>query len=256
MGVEDVEVEGIAPGIVEKVSYGVNPSKQSSMMNIGNNVLITRPLSEKFTGIKNEQELERRKEAVRLHEENIPEYTLHKGHVVLQGYKYMDGKKESVPILGRLLEKVTNIRKVTELSTDSFLSDIQLCKALTTINAFQLKQLLLNSVLVDSGNIGNFGESYPIAFQRYAKHLTSDNVFVGNDKKGHRKIFCDPDWYIDVPNNAWGIKTKLLHSSRLAARTAFFYGALKAQQIKEVIRPREKTEVKIQRERVMKKAKS
>lgn len=254
MNSEDMEVEGIKPGAVDNIKHDVNPSKQSHLMELGKNILITRPLSEKFTGIKKEDELKRRVEAVKLHEKEVPAHTLHKGHVILQGYKNENGDKKPIPVLGRFLENVKDTKSITELTTKEILSNSMLCKAISDISKFQLKELLEKSIYVDSGNIGSFGKEYPNVLSRFMKHLTSDNVFIGHDAEGNEKVFCDPDWYVDVPNSRDGIKLKLFHSARLLARSLYFYCAYKYGQLREKLSPNKAVGLELQRERKLKKS--
>lgn len=210
------------------IKYDVNCTRQSFLVENGASVILVRELGHSLEGLSAAEEIARRRESLKLYERFLPDFTLPTQHVILQGTREDETK---VPLLGRFSPKVEDVKALTDIRTREILSNPKLLRDIARINFGNLKMVLKEGKIPDSGGRGGFGSSLPRPLASITTRLTSNNILVGKDSSGDTKVFCDPDWFTEPAGGAitkTAIKAK--YTCLYAARCTFFYVASKVQE--------------------------
>lgn len=240
MSIETLSVGGISCD--KEVARSVTPSGQSLLINpVGtDSVLIVRPLRKEFSGFPYDKELDRRREAVDWHRNNLLEYTLKTDLVVLEGAPN-GSNGESVPLFGRLTPRLTNVWPVSEMPAAEIVGDGELCLALAEINFAYFWEFLRSGASFDLGSKGLNDGFLPSPALWLVSYMVSNNVMVGECPGGERRVFCDPDWFIrmsDIETGSllWNMRIKAVLAKRTSlclARAAFFFTVFLANKTGE-----------------------
>lgn len=231
MSVEGLRVPGLEAGM--GYDYQCNPTGQSFLITNETRAIVARPMRAEYGSPIQRDELEMRTRATALHRESLPKYTLPTEFAILQGVT-PDGENLPVPLLARFMPKINNLQTTCTASFGSIVRDGQVCNSLAEINAFYLRQLVFHSRRFDGVcDPGGTCPDYPPVVRRIISQLTSNNVFIGWDGDGDKRVFCDPDAYVDltplreVSNKLFSknLKTRIKHGLRLTARVLFYSAA-------------------------------
>jgi len=203
-----------------------NPSRQSACLHFEKEkrVLIVRPLDQEFSGFPQEREFKRRKKAVRWHESNLPDYTQETQILLLQGQ--INGQKKTV--FARFVPELQNVRPITSLEKNDFLSNPDLTDKISRINWTHFKAFISRGVCFDSGRSKRKTSSLRSFF---SNTMLPNNIMVGNNGKGEVTVFCDPDWFLktrdrldpgNLPKTCLGLGKHFLSGFTFLARACYF----------------------------------
>jgi len=161
----------------------LNSSGQSTVIYFDNNILIARPLCQNRTNMSPQAEINRRKDAIALYQQHLPEFTPKTELAIFQG-EHIE-TKTTFPILGRFTTKFENVIPLTKLTDNQVVNNPYICESLAKISLFSLGMFLTQGKIVDPGRCGTFGCSLPPLFAKIARTLVTDNTMISTNKQTH-----------------------------------------------------------------------
>jgi hypothetical protein len=249
MGIENLSTPCISQKMIDRMFYGVNPTEQSFLVESGDQVMIMRPalqglkiidpsirINPKYDNLEWEAEFQRRVRAIKIYQKRLPGHVLDETTVIMDGV--MCGaddeslNNEKFKLIARHMPKVDNVRPTTDIGLlEELLGDPGLSASMARINFGFLKMLWMDGKKPDQGSHNQVDRDRYGRLAPVVSRLTCSNVFVG-EKEGSTMVFCDPDWYLDVPEGISGQINKLkttmqLTSNVLVYSTASLYSRVR-----------------------------